>query len=116
MEVDSNIVDAIRKAMPAEADIDTVRGLGGFSVGIGWPLSDDPDRPNKMSRIISIVITDEAARDFTMAVQRDRADAFERVHRLLTRKLADFDPQHDVPRYGPPPVEQWTLSGEILPI
>lgn len=69
-----------------------------------------------MSRIISIVITDEAARDFTMAAQEDRSGAFERVHRLLTRKLADFNPQHDVPRYDPPPVDQWTLSGEILPI
>lgn len=35
MEVNSEIVDAIRQAMPAEADIDTVRGLGGFSAGVG---------------------------------------------------------------------------------
>lgn len=102
--------------MPAEANIDIVQGLGGFSVGVAWPLNDDPERPNKMSRMISIVITDEAARDFENAAERDRSDAFARVNRVLGAKLADFEPDHDAPRYEPPPVDQWILSDELLPI
>ncbi|MFZ6028619.1 MAG: hypothetical protein ACOYYS_12955 [Chloroflexota bacterium] len=63
MNFQDEIVNAIRQAMPSDANIQVVGGIGSLRVGVSWKLNDDPERPNKMSKTISIVVSDEAAQD-----------------------------------------------------
>jgi len=109
-----DIVNAIRQAMPPDAKIQVVNGIEGFTVGVSWKLNDDPERPNKMSKTISIVVSDEAAQDVASASSHNQTEVYNRVNTFLSQKFANFDPSHNVPKYDPPPVEQWVLSSNVL--
>jgi len=108
------ILAAIQAAMPASAEIQVVPGVGAFNVGVSWKLNDDPDRPNKMSKTISICVSHEAANDFAAASTADQEAAYKRVAKFLAAKLATFDPQHNAPKYESPPVEQWVIGSAVL--
>jgi hypothetical protein len=100
--------------MPAIAEIQVVPGVDSLNVAVSWKLDDDPERPNKMSRTISICVSREAAEDFASASAADQRGAFSRVVAFLSAKLSTFDPKHNVPKYGGPPVEQWVISTEVV--
>jgi hypothetical protein len=108
------IVQAIRQAVPANAEIQVVPGMAEINVGVSWRLNDDPDRPNKMSKTIAIRVSQEGAQDFASASAVDQAAAYERVVRFLSAKLAHFEPNHSVPKYESPPVEQWVIGSDVL--
>jgi hypothetical protein len=108
------VVNAIRQIMPADAEIQVVNLTLGFYVGVSWRLNDDPERPNKMSKTISINVSHEAAQDFTSALEHDQADAYRRLNRFLSKNLANFDPRHNAPRHESPPVEQWFIDTNLL--
>lgn len=100
--------------MPANAEIQIIQATGGFSVGVSWKLNDDPERPNKMSKTISITVSSEAAEDFASALGQNQQEAYQRVNAFLSQKLANFDPNHDVPKYESPPVEKWVITTNVL--
>lgn len=108
------VVNAIRQIMPTDAEIQVVNSTLGFDVGVSWKLNDDPERPNKMSKTISIHVSHEAAHDFTSAVAHGQADAYRRLNSFLSQELANFDPGHNAPRHEPPPVEQWFIDTNLL--
>jgi hypothetical protein len=114
MTIDAEILQAIRNAMPPNAEIEVVPGAGAFNVRVYWKLNDDLERPNKMSKTISISVSHEAAQDFASASAADQGAAYERVASFLSAKLAGFDPRHNLPKYEPPPVEQWVVSSSVL--
>ena len=110
MALEDQILGAIQAAMPVDAQIQVVPGVGCLNVGISWRLNDDPERPNKMSKTIAITVSHEAAQDFANAPAADQARAFERVVTFLRQKLAQFDPAHNTSKYEPPPVEHWVIN------
>lgn len=114
MSLEDQILQAIKAAMPANAEIQVVPGIGAFNVGVSWKLNDDPKRPNKMSKTISICVSHEVAEDFASASAVDQGGAFRRVVAFLSVKLATFDPKHNVPKYEAPPVEQWVISSGVV--
>jgi len=60
MAFEADIVNAIRQLMPADAEIRVANTITGLSVGVSWKLHDDPERPNKTSKTICIVVSHEA--------------------------------------------------------
>jgi hypothetical protein len=72
---------------------------------IDWKLEKDPNRPNKRSRLIRVVIPEEAIDDCT-----DFKITGAKLTKIIKDKLSVFNPDHDIPRYGSPPVEQWVIS------
>lgn len=114
MSFEDQILQAVKIAMPANAEIQVVPGTGVFNVGVSWRLKDDPERPNKMSKTISICVSHEAAEDFSSASAIDQGAAFDRVVAFLSAKLATFDPRHNVPKYEAPPVEKWIISSGVV--
>jgi len=81
----NDLIDAIRSAMPPDAELRVVNRLPGFDVGVSWKLDDDPERPNKPSKTIVISITDEAAEDFANASGSEKQDALERLQKFWRR-------------------------------
>ncbi len=116
MAFPDEIADAIRKAMPVDAEIQVANSSSGpgFDVSVSWMLNDDPERPNKPSRIISIHVSREASQDFASASTHSQADAYRRVTSFLSQRLANFDPKHNVPRHESPPVERWVIDSNLL--
>ena len=114
MSFENQILQAIKSAMPQNAEIQVVQGSRELNVGVSWRLSDNPERPNKKSKTISICVTHEAAQDFASASSADQEAAYQRVVTFLSAKLAHFDPQHDAPRYEAPPVEKWVVNSAVV--
>lgn len=108
------VLAAIRAAMPAHAEIQVVPGLGAFNVQVSWRLNDDPERPNKMSKTISICVSHEAAQDFASLAPAKHNAAYKRLAKFLAARLANFDANHTSPRCAVPPVEKWMISSEVL--
>lgn len=114
MSFDDQMIQAITNAMPTGAEIRVVPGVGAINVGVSWKLNDDPERPNKMSKTISICVSHEAAQDFASASTADKNEAYERVATFLSAKLAAFNPQHNAPKHEAPPVEQWVINTDVV--
>jgi hypothetical protein len=106
------ILQTIRAVMPDNANIQVVPGIGVLNVGVSWPLYDDPNRPNKRSKMIAIRVSQEAAEDFANA--SDPEAAYRRVSAFLSARLAQFDPRHNAPNYEQPPVEEWVIGLAVL--
>ena len=114
MSLEDQILQAIKAAMPANAEIRVVPGIEPLRVGVSWPLNDDPERLNKMSKTISIRVSHEAAQDFSSVSAVNQGASYSRVLAYLQAKLAQFDPHHNALRYEPPPVEQWVITSEVV--
>lgn len=114
MAFEDQLLQAIQAAMPPDAVIRVVPGVGCLNVGVSWRLKDDHDRPNKMSKTIAIAVSHEAAEDFASASAANQVQAFERVATFLKQKLAQFDPSHDTPKYEAPPVEHWVIHSAFV--
>ena len=114
MPLEDQILQAIKAAMPINAEIRVVPGIESLKVGVSCPLNDDPERPNKMSKTISICASHEAAQDFASASASNQGAAYSRVLAFLAANLAQFDPKHNAPRYDSPPVEQWVINSAVV--
>jgi len=114
VEFQDKIVNAIRRVMPTTANLSVEGGIDSFRVGISWRLNDDPERQNKMSKTISLVISEEAAQDFASASVQNQDKAYNRINHFLSQKLANFYPSHNVPRFNTPPVEEWVINSHVL--
>ena len=114
MLLGDHILQAIKAAMPASAEIHVVPESRSSNVGVSWKLSDDPERPNKMSKTISICVSHEAAQDFASASAVNQDAAYKRVSAFLLAKLAQFDPQQNASRHEAPPVEQWVINSAVV--
>jgi hypothetical protein len=72
---------------------------------ITWRLGNDPLRPNKRSRLLRLVITEEALQDYASGSDGTRLAGDKRFGAWLQAKLAAFDFNHDSPfGVNPPPV------------
>jgi hypothetical protein len=75
-----------------------------------WRLSTDPSRPNKRSRMLRIVISQEAIEDYARGSDGVRLASDERFVIWLRRQLSAFDPNHDTPLGVEPPAETWSVT------
>lgn len=114
MSFEDQILKAVQSVMPRNADIQVVPGIGLFNICVSWKLNNDPDRPNKMSKTISIRVSQEAAQDFASASASNQAGAFQRVSTFLEQQYRQFEPDHDAKKYEVPPVVQWVISSEVI--
>jgi len=107
-------METITNAMPNDALVKVIEKIGDFHVGVSWKLNDDPERPNKMSKTILIIVSHEAAEDYSSAMSHDQEKAFERLDSFLSQKLSSFDPTHNARRNEPSPVEKWIITSDIF--
>ena len=97
-------IELIRPLFPKNARIEIDAG-NDVVLRIDWKLESDPNRPNKRSRLIRVIIPEEAIDDCT-----DFKAAGSKFTKIIKDKLSVFDPDHDTPRYGSSPVEEWVVS------
>lgn len=97
-------IELIRPLFPPGAKIDSDEG-NDVVLRIDWKLGNDPERPNKRSRLIRVVISEEAIEDC-----KDFNRAGKRFQKVIEERLSSFNAEHDKPRYAGSPVEEWMIS------
>lgn len=80
---------------------------------VDWKIPEE-GRPNKRSRPIEIILTSEVLDDYEDAPRdEDRADMERRIVEYMERRLASFNPEHNLRPEQPVPVEEWLISPQI---
>jgi hypothetical protein len=72
---------------------------------IDWKLGNDPERSNKRSHLIRVVISEEAIEDC-----KEFNIAGIKFKKVIEERLSSFNPEHDKPKYAGSPAEEWTIS------
>ena len=90
------------------------RGAQDMMILATWRLSSDSLRPNKRSRMIRIVISQEALADYARCGDDLRLARDERFRAWFRQQLSAFDPNHDAPLGVEPPSVTWPLSTGVL--
>lgn len=73
---------------------------------IGVPGS---DRPNKSSKTIVVVVTEESESDYLAAPRAEQERYDEVIVEFVREQLNVFDPDHNTPRDQPPPEVRWVI-------
>ena len=79
-----------------------------------WRLSSDGFRPGKRSRMIRIVISQEALEVYARGTDAARLASDERFIAWFQRQLSTFDPNHESPLGVEPPPVTWPVSAGVL--
>lgn len=77
-------------------------------------LASEPLRPNKRSRMIRIVISQEALESYANGDAEVRLAGDARFVAWFGRQMSTFDPNHDSPLGVEPPAVTWPVSTRIL--
>ncbi len=85
-----------------------------FQAKVFWNIESDPDRPNKMSKTIRIIVTAEAESDYLNKNDARQQSDDMRLQEFIRSNLARHDPDHDEPRKNDPPEVKWTAGVNIL--
>jgi hypothetical protein len=77
---------------------------------VTWRLNTDPKRPSKRSRMIRIVIEEEAMVDYAAGSSGSRLAGDARFATWLRQNLGVFNPNHEAPLGVDPPPATWVMS------
>lgn len=94
---------------PKDARFRSLPTTDGLRFSVNWKLKNDPSRPNKRSRRVVLMISQEAVEDHEDGTPNDRNTIERRMVDLVTAQLKQFNPDHDTPYGQPEPEEQWVL-------
>ncbi len=100
--------------LPDGAAFEIQRNEGARVIRIDWLLGNDPERPDKRSKTIRLVVDEEAVEEYELAPEASKYTAKARLVGYFCARLAEFDPDHDSPRHTPPPEESWIVTSLML--
>ncbi len=83
---------------------------GDWILFVSWKLGTDPTRPNKRSKTVRVVVSEEAVEDYERGSAGERLAADWRFERWLLRRLRGFDPEHQAPLGHEPQAEAWVIE------
>jgi hypothetical protein len=97
--------ELIQPLLPDDSRIVMPGGTPDMIILCTWRLTGEMHRPGKRSRMIRIVIAEEALEDYSRGSDGLRLASDARLGDWLRRQLNAFDPDHDAPLgVEPPPV------------
>jgi hypothetical protein len=90
------------------------RGAQDMMILATWRLSSGSLRPNRRSRMIRIVILQDALEVYARGGDEVRRASDERFVAWFRRQLSAFDPNHDSPLGVEPPAVTWSVGPAVL--
>ncbi len=102
--------ELLQLQLPGDSRILVPRGGQDMMILVTWRLAGDGFRAGKRSRMIRIVISEEALKDYARCADDGRAAGDERFKIWLHKQLSGFDPNHDAPLGVEPPPVTWPLG------
>jgi hypothetical protein len=106
--------ELVKRQLGDDPRILVPRGAQDMMILATWRLPSDPFRPNKRSRMIRILISQEALEEYARGSDDVRLASDERFIKWFKRGLSTFDPSHDSPLGVEPPAVTWPVSTAIL--
>jgi hypothetical protein len=106
--------ELVKRQLGNDPRILVPRGAQDMMILATWRLSGDGLRPGKRSRMIRIVISQEALADYARGSDAVRLASDERFVAWFRRQLSGFDPNHDSPLGVEPPAVTWPVSTGVL--
>jgi hypothetical protein len=100
----------VESQLPDDSRILMPRGGQDMMILASWRLSTETFRASKRSRMIRIVISEEAIADYARGGDSERLASDARFVAWLKRQLSTFDPDHDSPLGVEPPPVTWPVS------
>lgn len=113
-DFENHFVAIVERQLPKQAEFYMRRESDDICIYVDWKLSNDPARPNKRSKKIKICISRAAIDDYRNGGEQNRKSADEKLGKVLAAQLQVFNPEHNVPAHVPVPIEQWTITTEML--
>ena len=98
------------RLLPEHARVLMPGGGADLIVLVTWRINTDPGRPNKHSRMIRIVISEEAIEDYAAGSDGSRLASDVRFSTWLRQNLVAFNPNHEAPLGVDPPPVTWQMS------
>jgi hypothetical protein len=102
--------ELVESQLPRNSRILMPRGSQDMMILATWRLPGDPFRPAKRSRMIRIVISQQALEGYSGGTDGVRLASDQRLASWLQRQLKDFDPNHDAPLGVEPPAVTWMVG------
>jgi hypothetical protein len=102
--------ELVERQLPDDPRILIPGGAPDMIILATWRLNSDSARPNKRSRMVRIVISEEALADYTRGSDGVRLASDARFVSWFQRQLSDFDPHHETPLGVEPPAVTWSVS------
>ncbi len=96
--------------LPDDSRILVPGGGGDIIMLVTWKLNTDPGRPSKRSRMIRLVVSEEAAEDYATGSYGLRLASDSRFLAWLRSRLDAFDPNHEAPLGVEPAAVTWVIS------
>ncbi len=95
-----------------------IRGLGktDLIIAIDWLMDCPEDPPSKRSRLIKIIVKEDALNRYATLSQAQQNKTDEIIVGLIQEKLKTFDPKHKIPRGGIAPQVEWPIDAMTLKI
>jgi len=90
------------------------RGAQDMMILVTWRLTSDSFRPNKRSRMIRIVISQDALEYYARGSDDSRLTSDARFVSWFNEQLSTFDPNHESPLGVEPPAVTWPVGTSIL--
>ena len=85
-----------------------------YEATISWKITTDPQRPNKRSKTIRIVVPEETIDDYeNKSVVASKSDD-EKLKRFILDSFKMFEPDHDTSKEMPRPEVKWIAGSGIL--
>jgi hypothetical protein len=106
----SHFRELVELQLPDDSRILMPRGGQDMMILASWRLSTDAFRASKRSRMIRILISEEAISNYARGSDGERLAGDVRFVAWLKRQLSAFDPDHDSPLGVEPPAVTWPVS------
>jgi hypothetical protein len=106
--------ELVKQQLGEDPRILVPRGAQDMMILATWRLSGDMLRPNKRSRMVRVVISQEALEDYARGSEDLRRASDERFVAWFRRQMSNFDPNHDSPLGVEPPSVTWPVSTGVL--
>jgi len=106
--------ELVKRQLVDDPRILVPRGAQDMMILVTWRLSSDPFRPSKRSRMIRIVISQEALEEYARGSDAVRLACDERFVAWFKLQLSAFDPHHESPLGVEPPPVTWPVSTAVL--
>jgi len=112
LDVCEQLIAVIKDLFPEHAEFNSWIDHSRYACisRISWKLNNDENRPNKLSRIILVIIPCESIEDSDYKNRKQIVQ--ERFKSFIQKKYVKFNPDHDVSRYKPPPTEEWLIDND----
>jgi len=97
-------IGIIKEYFPKEVEL-FLHPIQDFCLDVYWKLRNDPSRPNKVSKKLRLIISEETIEDYRGTNDGAKKNYDRKLIEFVERTMTNFEPDHDTPYGQTTPVE-----------